>query len=219
MQPIAAPGRRRLLGGSDVAEKPVRALVLAALVLTLAVALPAAPALSSGPHLFVQRGTVSAVVDPVTIGLRLNDGTSERAQLIGLAAPAAKSCAFTQAEADINALAGGRPVWFAVVQKEPARHGQRAVLGYAILPGGLDLGLELIKRGDATVRTDQPPFKSLATYISAQATAHASSVGLWACSSAAPASSASPPPVSPGAGASNKQNHSQGPSDHSAHGH
>jgi endonuclease YncB( thermonuclease family) len=199
-------------------ERWVKARVLAALVLPLAGARPA-PALSSGPHLFIQRGIVTAVVDPVTIGLRLDNGTSERAQLIGLAAPAADSCAFHQAPADINALAGGRPVWLAVVQKEPPRHGQRVVLGYAILPGGLDLGLELIKRGDATVRTDQPPFKSLATYMDAQATAQASSLGLWACSSSpAPVSSAPPPTVTPAAGPSNKHDHTQGPSDHSAHG-
>jgi endonuclease YncB( thermonuclease family) len=228
MKPIAAPGGRRLLGGWGGAEKPVRVLVLAALVLALADALPA-PALSSGPRLVVQRGTVTVIVDPVTIGLRLNDGSGERAQLIGLAAPAVDSCAFSQAKADINALAGGRPVWLAVVQKEPPRHGLRVVLGYAILPGGLDLGLELIKRGDATVRTDQPPFKSLAAYISAQATAQASSLGLWACSggsssSPAPASSASLPPDTPGPGPSDKQDHTQqdhtqGPSDHSAHSH
>jgi hypothetical protein len=106
-----------------------------------------------------------------------------------------------------------------VVRNLPPLHTQHVVLAYTILPGGLDLGLELVKRGDATARADRPPFKSLVTYIRAQEDAQATSVGLWACpTGSAPAGTASPrpaptKPAPPGMGADEAQDHGHGQSD------
>jgi len=137
-------------------------------------------AFAGGP--FAQRGTVSAIVNAATIDVHLADGTSERVQLFGVAPPGAGNCALGQAAGDITALALGKSVWLVAVKGKP----RRTILAYAILPGGLDLGLELVRRGDATVRADEHPFKQLAAYLRAQSSAQAGSLGAWAYSAPAP---------------------------------
>ena len=165
---------------------------MAGIAIALAVFALSQVASSTAPP-FTQRGTVTTVVDPVTLDVRLTDGRSERVQLIGLQPPAAGSCALTQATTDLSGLVSGKPLWLLVVP--PRRTGKHAVVSaYAILPGGADVGLELVTRGDATVRHAGGPFKQLVTYTRAQKSAQAGKVGLWGCSSAA----ASAPPAPPG---------------------
>jgi endonuclease YncB( thermonuclease family) len=128
-------------------------------------------------------GTVVAIVSPGSLSVRLSNGKTEPVQLFGLAAPAAGSCAFSQADADITSLALGKTVWLVVISSSGG-HGQpRTLLAYAILPGGADLGLSLVQRGDATVQADEHPFKQKASYLRAQSNAQSSSLGLWACAS------------------------------------
>jgi endonuclease YncB( thermonuclease family) len=148
------------------------------LALIVGACLLAPAAFAGGP--FAQRGSVSAIVDLATIEVRLADGTSERAQILGIAPPGGGSCALGQATADITALALGKPVWLVAVKGKP----HKSILAYAILPGGLDLGLELVKRGDATVRTDQHPFKQRSAYLRLQSAAQAGSLGMWGCTTA-----------------------------------
>jgi endonuclease YncB( thermonuclease family) len=162
---------------------------------------------SSTPQPFTQRGTIVSVAGPATVNVRLGDRTSERVQLIGLQPPATESCAFAPALADLTALVTGKPVWVLVVPPRGAPAKRRSlVTGYVILPGGADVGLELVRRGDATVRRDQGPFKQSAAYLQAQKAAQAASLGLWGCASGgtttAPTSPA--PPPTPG------QQHGQG---------
>ena len=172
----------------------LRGQVLAGIAITFAVFALSQVASSTAPP-FTQRGTVTAVVDPVTLDMRLTDGRSERVQLIGLQPPAAGSCALTQATTDLSGLVSGKPLWLLVVP--PRRTGKHAVVSaYAILPGGADVGLELVTRGDATVRHAGGPFKQLVTYTRAQKSAQAGKVGLWGCSSAS--ASAPPAPTPPG---------------------
>jgi endonuclease YncB( thermonuclease family) len=188
---------------------------MAALAPTVAAALLAHDP-SSSPRLFTQRGTATAVVDTGAIVVRLANGTSERVRLVGLAALAAGSCAYAHARADVKMLVVGKPVWLAVVKAGYRRAGQPTVFAYAIMPGGLDLGLELIKRGDATVQADQHPFKLFTTYTHAQATAQTNSIGLWACSPAPP-TPAPPRPVKPQAGPSKPHDHPTGAASDNAH--
>ena len=165
---------------------------MAGIAIALAVFALSQVASSTAPP-FTQRGTVTTVVDPVTLDVRLTDGRSERVQLIGLQPPTAGSCALTQAATDLSGLVSGKPLWLLVVP--PKGTGKHAVdSAYAILPGGADVGLELVERGDATVRHAGGPFKQLLTYTRAQKSAQAGKVGLWGCSSAA----ASAPPAPPG---------------------
>jgi endonuclease YncB( thermonuclease family) len=167
-----------------------RGLVLAGIAITLA-AFALAQLASSTPQPFTQRGTTTAIVDPVTLEVRLTDGTSERVQLIGLQPPAAGSCALSQATADLGALVSGKPLWLLVVP--PKAKGKRVVTAYAILPGGADVGLELVRRGDATV-WHHGTFKQLTVYARAQKDAQGAKLGLWGCTPAAPSP---PPPASP----------------------
>jgi endonuclease YncB( thermonuclease family) len=120
--------------------------------------------------------------------VRIADGTIEHVQLIGISLPATGSCAFAQATADLGAIVTGKPVWLLVVPGKP-----RSVpfAAYVILPEGVDAGLELIQRGDATV-SNGPPFKQRSAYLKAQKAAQASSLGLWGC--APPSPPGSPPP-------------------------
>ena len=142
---------------------------------------------ASTPQPFTQRGTVVSIVDPATVNVHLTDKTGEQVKLIGLQPPAPASCGFAPAMADLNALVAGKPVWILVVPPRGAPARQRSpVTGYVILPGGADVGLELLRRGDATVRRDQGPFKQLATYKQAQEAAQVGSLGLWGCSPALP---------------------------------
>jgi len=167
----------------------LRGQVFAGIAIALAVCALASAAPFT-PQPFTQRGTVTAVVDPVTLDVRLTDGASERVELVGLQPPAAGSCALPQAIADLGALVSGKSLWLVVVPpKGKAKHVVRA---YAILPGGADVGLELVRRGDATVGHGQGPFKKLAAYTRAQKTAQVGKLGIWGCTSATP-SPASPP--------------------------
>jgi endonuclease YncB( thermonuclease family) len=146
-----------------------------------------APAASLASPSVTQKGAVTAVLDGRTIQVRLSTGKSERVQLLGLAALATGSCATAQANADLTQLAAGRPVWLVAEPGRSLRKAGMTVVAYVFLPGGIDLGLELVKRGDAAVAAKTHPFKQAAAYLGAQAAAKASSLGLWACAPAAPA--------------------------------
>jgi endonuclease YncB( thermonuclease family) len=156
-----------------------RAPVVAALALFLGPFFLAADARGSRP--FAERGTVTAVVDAVTVEVRISDGTGEQVQLFGVAAPLPTSCAVTQATADAAALALGKPVWLVAVQGAPPKNRGLPLVAVVILPGGPDLGLQLVKRGDGTVRTDERPFKKRAAYVRAEKAAQAAELGLWGC--------------------------------------
>jgi endonuclease YncB( thermonuclease family) len=165
-----------------------------------------APVGSSTPQPFTQRGAIVSAVDPATVDVRLTDNTGERVKLIGLQPPAPGSCGFGPALADLNALVAGKPVWILVVPPRGAPPKKRSlVTGYVILPGGADVGLELVRRGDATVRRDQGPFKQSGTYKQAQKTAQASSLGLWGCTS----DGTPPAPAAPAAGQGQGQGQGQ----------
>jgi endonuclease YncB( thermonuclease family) len=167
-------------------------------------------ALGSPP--VTQRGTVTAIANPGLLTVRLGDGTRELVQVLGLTAPAAGSCALGQAAADATSLALGKPVWLVAVQGGSSKNVRRAVVAYVILPGGLDLGLELIKRGDATVRADQRPFKQRAAYLRAENAAQASSLGLWGCGGGQTTTTSVPPGRGQGQGAPPGQGQGHGSS-------
>lgn len=203
----------------------LRATVLAATALIVGSLFFAAETASASQP-FIQRGVITAIVDPITVEVRVADGTNVRVQLFGVAAASAGSCALAQATADVTTLALGRPAWIVAAQGKPSRQGRRALLAFLIFPAGLDLGLELVKRGDATVRDDQRPFKQLAVYVHAQSAAQASSIGVWSCTSNHSQASTTAPSAAPGEPQSQGhgqvqgggQGHGQGKSGHGAQG-
>jgi endonuclease YncB( thermonuclease family) len=202
-----------------------RATVLAAIALIVASLFLAAETASASQPL-IQRGVITAIVDPITVEVRVADGTSERVQLYGVAAASPASCALARATADVTTLALGKPAWLVAVQGKPSRRDRRSLLAFLILPGGLDLGLELVKQGEATVRDDQPPFKQLAVYVHAQSAAQTSSIGVWSCTSDHSPASTTVPSTAPGEpqshgngqGQAGGQGQGQGRSGHGADG-
>jgi endonuclease YncB( thermonuclease family) len=186
--------------------------VLAGIAVAVAACVLAAAG-SATPQPFTQRGTIVSVVDPATLDVRLTGKTAERVKLIGLQPPAVGSCAYGPALADLNTLVAGKPVWILVVPPRGAPAKKRSpVTAYVILSGGVDVGLELVRRGDATVRRDQGPFKESAAYKQAQKAAQASSLGLWGCTSGGTPTVPAAPAPSQGQGQGQGQGQSQGQS-------
>src|SRR5262249_7744496 len=123
--------------------------------------------------------------------------------------PAAGRGGLGEAPTAAGSLALAKPVWRVAVQGAPSKSRGGAVTAYVILPGGLDLGLELVKRGDAAVRTSRSPFKQRAAYLRAQQAAQASSLGLWGCTSGQ-ATTTTTTPAPPGQGQGTSQGKPQG---------
>jgi endonuclease YncB( thermonuclease family) len=185
-----------------------RTSIAATLALILGGSVLATNAESAPP--LTQQGTVSAVVDPGMLDVRLPGSAGQRVQLFGVTVAGGASCAFSQAHSDLASLALDKPVWLVSVGGKSGRK-HAPVTAYVVLPGGLDLGLELVRRGDATVRTDVQPFKQRVTYLRAQAAAESGSLGLWGCNSSSPATPPAPPGESQGRG---NQGQGKGPHGH-----
>src|SRR5262245_46523672 len=136
---------------------------LAAVALIAAASLLAPAASLASP--VTQKGVVTAIVDGRTLQVRLTGGKGERIQLTGLAAPGSMSCAAVQSEADLAHLAQGKLVWIVAETSHGAHSSGSALVAYVFLPGGLDLGLQLVKRGDASVAGGKHSFKQAAAYL------------------------------------------------------
>ena len=178
----------------------------------------------AGSPPFAQPGTVVLFVDPVTLDLRLPNGPTERVQLYAVTAPAPTNCSVAHATADAASLALGKSVWLVAVQGRPPKNSGRPLLAYVILPGGVDLGLLLVKRGDATVRTDQRPFPQRAVYVRAEKAAQAASLGLWGCTTGGAAgapttTTTTTPDHGHGQGQGQAQGQGHGSSDQAGSGH
>ena len=190
----------------------LRAPALAALALILGGFFLGSEAASGSPP-FAQQATVTLLVDPVTLEVDRPDGTTGRVQLYGIVAPGPASCAVTQATADASALVLGKRVWLVAVQGRPPKNSRRPLLAYVVLPGGSDLGLLLVNRGDATIRTDQRPWKQRVSYARAQKAAQAASLGVWGCAAGGAAGTTATVTTPP------DQNHGQGQVQGQAGGH
>ena len=124
---------------------------------------------------------VTRVIDGDTIEVRLVGGKIDRVRLIGIKSPDVGACWSSEASADMRELTSGKLVWLLGDATQGNRDRDRHLLAYVVLPGGSEIGLELIKRGDAKVYVRKRRFKQLATYRKAEAEAKAASAGLWAC--------------------------------------
>jgi micrococcal nuclease len=168
--------------------------LLSALVLALAVGRTSSAAISGS---FAYRGTVTSVVDGDTIDVRLESGKRERIRLIGIDAPELGRCFSAEASGRARGLALGKRVVLRgdATQATRDRHGR--LLAYVWLPGGRDLGYQLIAGGFARVYVYRNAFERLSAYRKAEAGAKRGSVGQWrACGPAVlPVSPAPPPPA------------------------
>jgi micrococcal nuclease len=133
---------------------------------------------------FTYRGSVTHIVDGDTLDVRIGSRT-ERIRVIGIDTPEGGVCYANAATAAATRLASGKLV---VLRGDPTqatrdRHGR--LLAYVGLPGGKDLGYQLIAGGFAKVYVyNHHPFQRLAAYRAAEAIGRTRSSSLWRCGSA-----------------------------------
>ena len=145
---------------------------------------------------FTDRGTVVRIVDGDTVDVRLTSGKRERVRLIGIDATEQGACYAVQASARARALALNRRVVLRGDATQDTRDRYGRLLAYVWLPGGKDLGYQLIAGGFAKVYVYRDLFQRHSAYVKAEQGAKASPRGLWkACGTqtTAPQPIVSPP--------------------------
>ena len=113
---------------------------------------------------FTYRGTVTHIVDGDTLDVRLTSGKTERIRLIGIDTPERGVCYFSQATTRARQLAMSKQVVLRGDATQDTRDRYGRLLAYVWLPGGKDLGYQLIAGGFAKVYVYRSPFERLSAY-------------------------------------------------------
>jgi endonuclease YncB( thermonuclease family) len=172
------------------AHQALVALTLAAL--TCVAVAEATPKSSTGA--FTYRGTVTHVVDGDTLDVRLTSGKTERIRLIGIDTPERGVCFTSQATTRARQLAMSKRVVLRGDATQATRDRYGRLLAYVWIPGGKDLGYQLVAGGYARVYVYRNAFERLSAYRNAEAAAKGSAAGQWkACARPAPTPSPTPP--------------------------
>ena len=154
----------------------------------------ASPTATAGA--FTYRGTVTHIVDGDTLDVRLASGKSERIRLIGIDTPERGECYATKATERARLLAMSKPVVLRGDATQDTRDRYGRLLAYVWIPGGKDLGYQLIAGGFAKVYVYRNPFQRLSAYRNAEAGAKGATGGQWkACGTTPPPTT--PPPTPP----------------------
>jgi micrococcal nuclease len=186
-------------GGSGRTELPSAAVNalrlavgLAALLVTASLAATTGSAAPSGS--FTYRGTVTRVLDGDTVDVRLTSGKVERVRLVGIDSAERGACYSSQATAQARRLALSKPVVLRGDRTQATRDRYRRLLAYVWIPGGKDLGYQLLSGGFAKVYVyNGSRFERLAAYRGAEAGAQGRGAGRWAACAAAPIAPISKP--------------------------
>jgi micrococcal nuclease len=142
---------------------------------------------------FAYRGTVTHVVDGDTLDVRLTNGKTERIRLIGIDTPERGVCYFSEATDRARQLAMSKRVVLRGDATQDTRDRYGRLLAYVWIPGGRDLGYQLISGGFAKVYVYRDAFVRLSAYRSAEASAKVATAGRWkTCGKAAPPTLAAP---------------------------
>ena len=154
----------------------------------LAVALAASAAAGATPDgRFTLAGNVSNVVDGDTLDIVLTSGKRERVRLIGIDTPERGDCYAAKATTRVRALAQSKRVVLKGDATQATRDRYGRLLAYVWLPGGKDLGYQLVAGGFAKVYVYDRAFQRLPAYRSAEASARGATAGLWSgCAAPAP---------------------------------
>ncbi len=169
--------------------------LLLALVALTSVAAGRAESSAVAGGAFTYRGTVTHVVDGDTLDVRLTSGKTERIRLIGIDTPERGVCYFSQATARARQLAMSKQVVLRGDSTQDTRDRYGRLLAYVWLPGGKDLGYQLVAGGFAKVYVYRDPFQRLSAYRNAGAAAKSATAGQWkACGAPAPAPAPVPTP-------------------------
>jgi endonuclease YncB( thermonuclease family) len=154
-----------------------RATIIALLVCAAAVLAGLASAATSGE--FTLKGAVTEVVDGDTLRVRLASGKSERVRLIGIDAAERGTCFAAQAAQRVRQLALSQPVVLRGDRTQDTRDRYGRLLAYVWIPGGRDLGYQLVAGGFAKVYVYAAPFQRLPTYRTAESRAKSTRAGTW----------------------------------------
>lgn len=156
------------------------------------------PAATAGAFTF--RGTVTHVVDGDTLDVRLTSGKTERIRLIGINTPERGACFSSPATARARQLAMSKRVVLRGDATQDTRDRYGRLLAYVWIPGGRDLGFQLIAGGFAKTYVYRNAFERLAAYRNAEATAKGATAGQWqVCRTATKPKPAPVPVVTPAA--------------------
>ena len=128
---------------------------------------------------FSQRGVVTEVVDGDTVWVRLESGKREKVRLIGIDAAERGACFAAQAGARARQLALSKAVTLRGDWTQPTRDQYGRLLAYVWIPGGRDLGYQLIAGGFAKVYATRNPFQRLSAYRNAESHAKSARTGSW----------------------------------------
>ena len=128
---------------------------------------------------FTQAGVVTEVVDGDTLWVRLAGGKSEKVRLIGVDAAERGACFASQAGARARQLALSKQVTLRGDRTQTTRDRYGRLLAYVWIPGGRDLGYQLIAGGFAKVYATRDPFERLSAYRSAESRAKSARIGSW----------------------------------------
>jgi len=126
---------------------------------------------------FTQEGVVTQVVDGDTLAVRLSNGKQERVRLIGVDAAERGACFAAQATEHARRLALSRPIVLRGDATQDTRDRYGRLLAYVWIPGGRDLGYQLVARGYAKVYVYRTPFTGPSAYRTAETRAKSSSHG------------------------------------------
>lgn len=165
-------------------------LLLAALAVTLAAVAHAAPT-----GAFQVRGVVTYVVDGDTLDVRLAGGKRERVRLIGIDTPERGACYSAAATRRARALALSQAVVLRGDATQATRDRYGRLLAYVWLPGGRDLGFQLLAGGFAEVYVYDRPFERLSAYRSAERRARTGAAGRWTACAGVAAQAPQPVPA------------------------
>ena len=192
MRPIDRCGHVRDREGDvlGVCLRRITIIVLLACAATVLAGLASA-ATSGG---FTQKGIVTRVVDGDTLDVRLDGGKSERVRLIGIDAAERGTCFSSQATERARQLALSQPVVLRGDRTQDTRDRYGRLLAYVWIPGGRDLGYQLVAGGFAKVYVYSSPFQRLPAYRTAESRAQSSAAGRWnACGTIRPVVPVAPP--------------------------
>lgn len=180
----------------------MRRIAISFLLICIATAL--AGLASAAPRAeFTQKGVVTRIVDGDTLVVRLAGGRSERVRLLGIDAAERGACFAASAAERARQLALSRPVVLRGDRTQDTRDRYGRLLAYVWIPGGRDLGYQLVVGGFAKVYVYDAPFQRLPAYRAAEAHARSARAGTWrACSGTIRPVVPSPPAPSAGCHAS-----------------
>ncbi len=157
-----------------------RSFLLAIALAALSLLLPAMAVGQTGTP-----ATITSVVDGDTLHAQLADGRDVTVRLIGIDTPETRKpgtpieCGGEDASATMHDLADGQAVTLVGDPTQGATDRYGRSLFYVDRSDGLDLGLEMIRRGWSNAYVYDRDFQRLPTYLRAETVANSTGAGVW----------------------------------------